>query len=234
MTLYLALDDTDIAGSRGTGRLARAIAADLSSDWLVAAVTRHQLLVHPAVPYTSHNSCAVLHIRTDNGEDADAIFERAPEAVFGDFIEGSDPGIALAAGSQVAPALIAYGRDAKQMVLTQDSARSLARNLSIRLEGLGGTEDGVIGAIAGIGLAASGTDGRFVHVGRIREIQGPCDASDLLQAGVDAITTMDGRPVTSGNVTTSNGKSVKPCLIGGRAILFVERENGSWKAIKRD
>ena len=234
MTLYHALDDTDIAGSRGTGRLARSIASDLSRDWPVAAVTRHQLLVHEAIPFTSHNSCAVLHIPVTNGENADSIFERARQAILDDFIEGSDPGLAIASGSQVSPALLAFGRDAKTTILSQETARSLAKNLSIRLEGLGGSEDGVIGAMAGIGLAAAGSDGRFVQIGRIREIQGPCDAEDLLCAGIDAITTPDGRPVGSGMIITPKGKSVKPCMIEGRAILFVEEKNGVWHAIKRD
>ncbi len=234
MALYLAIDDTDIKGSRGTGKLARAIARDLSLNWPVTAVTRHQLLVHEAIPFTSHNSCAVIHIKMDNGEASDSVFERARQMILDDFIEGSDPGIAIASGSQVTPALIAFGKDAKTTVLKQESARSLAKNLSIRLEGLGGSEDGVIGAMAGLGLAATGNDGRFVQIGRIRDISGPCSAEDLLCAGVDAITTPDGRPVRSGKVVTPNGKSVKPCLIEGNSILFVEEKDGTWHAIKRD
>lgn len=59
------------------------------------------------------------------------------------------------------------------MVLTQERTRTLARNLSIRLKGFGGTEEGVIGAMAGLGLAASNNDGRFVQAGQIREILFP-------------------------------------------------------------
>lgn len=61
MTLYLGIDDTDTRESRGTGRLARMIARELSRSYPVMGVTRHQLFVHPSIPYTSHNSCAVIH-----------------------------------------------------------------------------------------------------------------------------------------------------------------------------
>ncbi len=58
----LAIDDTDNAESIGTGRLARMLAAHLEEANLFAepGVTRHQLLVHPDIPYTSHNSAACI------------------------------------------------------------------------------------------------------------------------------------------------------------------------------
>jgi hypothetical protein len=51
--IYIGLDDTDNADSRGTGRLARDIAATLAKQHKVIAVTRHQLLVDPRVPYVA-------------------------------------------------------------------------------------------------------------------------------------------------------------------------------------
>lgn len=234
MTILVAIDDTDVIGSRGTGRLARAIADALSDEYPVSGVTRHQLFVHDAIPFTSHNSCAVIHVDSQENHAADDIFERAEEVMLGDFIEGSDPGIAVATGAQLVPALIAYGKDAKTTILTQDMARNLAKNCSIRLKGLGGTEDGVIGAMAGLGLAATGTDGRFLQKGRIREILGPCTAADLFAAGVDAITTLDGRPVVSGRIMVEENKAVKPCPVSGRTVLFVEERDGTFYAVKRD
>ncbi len=234
MTIYLAIDDTDVIGSRGTGRLARDIANSLSEEWNIFGVTRHQLFVHDAIPFTSHNSCAVVHVNTDDRTAVDAIFEEARDVMLDDFIEGSDPGIAVATSSQMVSALIAYGKDAKTMVLTQEKARTLAKNLEIRLEGLGGSQDGVIGAMAGLGLAATGNDGRFLQKGRIREILGPCRAQDLLMAGIDSITTLDGRIITEGMIVEKAHKSVKPCPVNSRSVLFVEERDGSYHAVKRD
>ena len=42
-------------------------------------------------------------------------------------------------------------------------AREIAATHGIHLEGLGGTEDGVIGALAAVGLMATHDDGRVIH-----------------------------------------------------------------------
>jgi hypothetical protein len=173
-------------------------------------------------------------VNTDDRTAVDAIFEEARDVMLDDFIEGSDPGIAVATSSQMVSALIAYGKDAKTMVLTQEKARTLAKNLEIRLEGLGGSQDGVIGAMAGLGLAATGNDGRFLQKGRIREILGPCRAQDLLMAGIDSITTLDGRIITEGMIVEKAHKSVKPSPVNSRSVLFVEERDGSYHAVKRD
>ena len=197
-------------------------------------MTRHQLFIHEDIPYTSHNSCAVVHIASGDRGYAGEIFKRVEELVLGNFIKGSDPGIAVATEDQLEPALIAFGKDAKTMVLTQERARTLARNLSIRLKGLGGTEDGVIGAMAGLGLAATNNDGRFVQTGKIREILGPCSVRTLRNAGIEAISTLDGQLIDSGYILVEEDKSVKPCPVNGRVILYVEERDGRYHAVKRD
>jgi tRNA(Ile2) C34 agmatinyltransferase TiaS len=234
MTFLLSIDDTDSLDSRGTGRLARAIAATLGQDYTVIAVTRHQLFVHESIPYTSHNSCAVIHIGPCAPEHGERIFSLARSMMKEDFVEGSDPGIALAHITEVTPEMVTFGHEAKRTVLTQEMARTLASKYTIRLEGLGGTEDGVIGAMAGIGLASTGNDGRFVQIGRIREIRGPAPAETLLEAGIDMILTLDGVPVRTGIIRVQEGKSMKPCPVNGKAVLFVEERDGAFHAVKRD
>ena len=124
MTILVSIDDTDNLDSRGTGRLARAIADTLAADYSIYGVTRHQLYVHPDIPYTSHNSCAVIHIE-ENGKSAEPerIFSIAQQIMLADFVKGSDPGIAVASADQVTPPLIAFGKDAKCSIQTQEKAR---------------------------------------------------------------------------------------------------------------
>jgi hypothetical protein len=234
MTIFLSMDDTDNLASRGTGRLARAVAEALSDRWPVSGVTRHQLYVHEDIPFTSHNSCAVIHLEAGGAAAAGEIFRIAEEMMVADFIEGSDPGVAVADLRQVTPALFAFGKDAKCRVLTRDHARLLARNLAITLKGLGGTEDGVIGAMAGLGLAATRNDGRYLMKGTIRTLLGPSTVADLVEAGIDQVCTLDGRSVSDGLVMIPEGKSAKPCPVNGRAILFVEERDGLFTAVKRD
>ncbi|MCK9277930.1 MAG: ABC transporter substrate-binding protein [Methanoculleus sp.] len=234
MTILLALDDTDSLESRGTGRLARAVADAIAKHYPIWGVTRHQLYVHPSIPYTSHNSCAVIHIDADGGEPLNTALSIAEKTMLDDFVEGSDPGLAGATLDQVAPAVIAFGRDAQQMVLTQERARTLAANLGIWLKGLGGTQDGVIGAMAGLGLAATRNDGRFLQKGAIRSHTGPTPADVLLGAGVDEIMTLDGRRVTEGTIILKEGKAAKACPINGRVVLFVDEQDGKLVAVKRN
>jgi hypothetical protein len=106
--------------------------------------------------------------------------------------------------------------------------------LSIRLEGLGGTEDGVIGAMAGLGLASIMNDGRFLLIGQIRELTGSQTVKKLLNAGIDEIVTLDGRKITEGIIINAENKSVKPCPVNGEVILFVEEQDGKLVAVKRN
>jgi hypothetical protein len=234
MTILVSIDDTDSLNSRGTGRLAREIADTLAADYPVYGVTRHQLFVHHDIPYTSHNSCAVIHVQTSGATAEDNIFSTVQQVMLDDFVEGSDPGVAVAPAHQVAPPLIAFGKDAKCTILTQEKARILAKNLNIRLKGLGGTQDGVIGAMAGLGLAANLNDGRFLQRGKIRDMIGPCTVQQLLAAGIDEVCTLDGRTLTTGMVIIEDQKSPKPCPVNGRTILFVDDRDGLLAAVKRD
>ncbi|XES77331.1 MAG: ABC transporter substrate-binding protein [Candidatus Bathyarchaeia archaeon] len=229
--IYVGLDDTDILGSRGTGRLARDVAADLSRSFPVFGVTRHQLLVHPDIPFTSHNSCAVIHVEASQTA-ADEVFEVAKAGVLKDFIVGSDPGLAVAEGL-VSPAVVAFGQDAKTMVVSQERALQVAKSCGVRLEGLGGTCGGVIGALAGVGLASLGCDGRFLLRGKNRELQGTRSVAEILAAGIDEVVTLQGSLLKDGDGQVRVSKNATPSFIRGKAVLFVEWHDGVFEALKR-
>jgi hypothetical protein len=229
MTVYLGIDDTDMPDSPGTGRLARAIASRLSAICTITGVTRHQLFVHPDIPYTSHNSCAVLHCE---GRDPREVFAVARQMVLEGHTEGSDPGIAAADASILGPSAVTFGMDAKGTILTQEQAQAIARHSGILLEGLAGTKGGMIGALAGIGLAATGNDGRFVLKGQLRDLKGVQSASTLLKGGVDLIVTPEGKVVTEGKIRFR--KFPKPAFISGKAVLFVLPVDGHYEEIVRD
>lgn len=232
MTIYLGIDDTDNLESRGTGRLAREIAAELSKKYRVFGVTRHQLYVHPDIPFTSHNSCAVIHIDGSGRQDMDDIFEAAKGMMMSDFIQGSDPGIAVASDREITTSVVTFGLDAKRVIVTQERARKVASNAGIRLEGLGGTEGGVIGAMAGIGLASMKNDGRFLLKGKNRDVTGIQPVIKILDAGVDQVMTLEGNLITDGSVEIA--KSLVPSYVQGKAVLYVECREGRLFALKRD
>ncbi|MFH0968521.1 MAG: ABC transporter substrate-binding protein [Methanobacteriota archaeon] len=232
MTIYLGIDDTDSLESIGTGRLARSIADEISDRFPVRGITRHQFLVHPDIPYTSHNSGAVITIGDIPDEDLPPLFERVISLMKARFVEGSDPGVALARDTMISAPVVIFGQDAKRQVLSQEMARKLASNTGILLVGLGGTEGGVIGALAGIGLASSGCDGRFLQLGTIRDIMGDQTVTEVLKTGIETVMTTDGRILTEGLIRIR--KFPQPVSIHGRPILLVEELNDEWVLVKRD
>lgn len=232
MTILISIDDTDTTESRGTGRLARAIAGALHPHGIVTGVTRHQLLVHPDIPYTSHNSCAVIHLDPENSVQISDLMNTVRTIMLDDFIAGSDPGLAVEFLERIRPDVVAFGQEAKQRVLSQKDATNLAERNEIPLVGLGGTCDGVIGALAGLGLAASGNDGRFVLKGRLREHTQKALIEALLSDGIDEIQTIDGDVIEHGIVMLK--KFPKPSLRNCRAVLFVEKRDGCYHDVVRD
>jgi tRNA(Ile2) C34 agmatinyltransferase TiaS len=228
--IYVGIDDTDTLESRGTGRLARAIAAGLQNNYEIFGVTRHQLFVHPDIPFTSHNSCAVIHIQASVTAMSD-IFKTAKKLMLEDYVQGSDPGLAISSSEQITPAAVAFGQDAKTLIVTQERALKIAHNCNIRVEGLGGTNDGIIGALAGIGLASLRNDGRFLLKGKNRELGGVRSVQEIFGAGIDQILTLQGDSVTEGEVRIP--KNATPSFIHGKAVLFVEKSDGFLIALKR-
>jgi tRNA(Ile2) C34 agmatinyltransferase TiaS len=228
--IYVGIDDTDTKESRGTGRLARGIATELQRKYPIFGVTRHQLFVHPDIPFTSHNSCAVIHVQAP-ANAMDDIFSTAKILMLADFIVGSDPGLATAETLQVVSSVVAFGQDAKTMIVTQQRALNVARNCGIRVEGLGGTNGGVIGAIAGIGLASLSNDGRFLLKDKNRELGGIRSISQIISAGIDQVVTPQGDIISEGNVRIP--KNATPSFIHGKAVLFVEKSDDGFVALKR-
>jgi tRNA(Ile2) C34 agmatinyltransferase TiaS len=233
MKLLIGLDDTDILTSRGTGHLAREVAAFLQGEGhALLGVTRHQLLRDPRVPCTKKNSCAAIHLDVGDTVDLDRTLAQVQQIVVANAPEGSDPGLCLA--TDVPPTVTAYGQRVQQQLVTQDDARSLAQRHGIPLLGLGGDRSGVIGALAAVGLAAAGNDGRYILVGRIRELQGWQPVAALLDAGVTSVRTRAGETVTEGMVQTDR---LRPARRAAQPIAVVERFDGRddrWLPLKLD
>lgn len=224
---FIGLDDTDTLESRGTGHLARHIATVLAADYPVLGVTRHQLLTDPRVPCTKRNSSAVIMLGSSPEIDLLLLLDQVRTLMLADFQPGSDPGLCVA--SHVPITVTEFGRRTQQELVTQAEARALAAAHAIPLIGLGGTQDGVIGALAAVGLAASGEDGRYIQVGHSRELSGLQPVSMILAAGIAAVQTLEGQPVTRDLVQTDK---LRPARRGSRPIAVVEWTGDYWLPLK--
>jgi hypothetical protein len=224
----IGIDDTDTAESRGTGYLARVIAASLARDFHLHGVTRHQLLVDERVPMTAKNSCAAILFEGDS-YPLEEIAHFARKLMLDDFLPGSDPGLCVA--SMVPEEIISYGQRVQREFIYQDEPRELAAAHGLYLEGLGGTNGGIIGALAAVGLAAGGNDGRYVEIGSLRDLVGLQPVSAVLAAGICAVQTPEGQDVTNGLVMTDK---MRPARRRAQPILLVQQQDRYWQPLKLD
>jgi len=244
MRLLIGIDDTDDLDSPGTGHIAERLASMIPErGWGTrGAITRHQLYVHPDIPYTSHNSSMCFPAEMEAGllagfiAAASLLLEESSAPL-------SDPGLCVAAlGALPSPGeaggeLTAFGRRAKVEVLDKEAAYALARKFQIHLSEHGGTGGGVIGALAGVGLRQGGEDGRFR--GKLESI--PCgkamSARELLKATAsESIRTLEGRELGPDEPVLV-GDFLKAVLLSGRKTLLVERKDGGeaeWMTARKE
>jgi tRNA(Ile2) C34 agmatinyltransferase TiaS len=224
MEIVVCIDDTDNLDSRGTGELASLLAADLEANgWGRSRfITRHQLLVHPDIPYTSHNSAMCFAAEIDPTCHG-TLISHAAAFLARESAENSDPGLCVVAVDQLADrdTLIAFGRLAKQSVLSKEDAYALAQRTGIHLSEHGGSGQGVIGALAGAGLRLSGNDGRLKGHLTFEAVNGAAAVAAIRShADVDEVRALGGPPLTERDLVQL-GEKVKTVLLDGRSVLLV-------------
>ncbi len=219
--LFISIDDTDVVGGEGTGRLARRIARTLYLD--VLGITRHQLFIHPSIRYTKRNSCNVIMVRRNGPLDSD-MFQAVKHIIVDRFQEGSDPGLAMA--ETVPESIVQFGLKAQREVLTKQDALRTAKEGNVRLQEIGGSGDGIIGALAGIGLCSSGNDGRYVMLKGLRELKGTVSVARLGEMGIDTVLLDEGGKLTEGSVAMAD--RIRPSRIDGKPVLFVIEKDGAY------
>jgi len=218
---YIGIDDTDVIDSPGTNQLARAIVKRLGPFAERAIVCRHQLFFDPRVPYTSQNGSASIQLPRGPEIPRAELISLVRDVMRNWYVEGSDPGLAVT--DHASADMAAFAARAKSEVVSQTEARDVAARSGCYLEGLGGTNQGIIGALAAIALVDGGEDGRVVHV---HDWPWPDDFS-----GVQPVSAIRGRGIadiltTSGQAFSGDvvdiGKHLRPNWRGKRMVLFVE------------
>jgi hypothetical protein len=219
--LYIGIDDTDVIGSPGTNQLARAIVRRLGPLAHGSIVCRHQLFFDARVPYTSQNGSASIQLPRGGERPRHELVATVREVMREWYVDGSDPG--LAAADSASSEMAAFAARAKRDVVTQDDARAVAARSGCHLEGLGGTNQGIIGALAAIALIEGGNDGRVVHVDGWPwpdELCGVQPVAAIRDRGVADVRMLSGAEFTGEMVDV--GKHLRPNWRGGRMVLFVE------------
>lgn len=226
MQYLLAIDDTDQENWPGTGHLLEKIREQIQhNQWgMTYSITRHQLFFHPSIPYTSHNSVMCF-----SGEAMDTMMIKikalAIDILLRNKAPASDPGLCLAFPEKLnhQQKLIAFGQRAKREKIKKIEAYSLAQQLGIDLSEHGGTGDGIIGALAGIGLRLYGNDGRFRgHQFFAEELQSYQVGYLRQHFNIDQIWTQKGVPLADNNIIFLLGK-IKTIFKNHQSVLPVKQ-----------
>jgi hypothetical protein len=238
--LLICIDDTDDIDSRGTGDIAELLADGLEAEGLArrGRVTRHQLLVHPDIAYTSHNSSMCFSAAIGD-RDLGAVTAWCQASLAAESVEAADPGLCVVAVDRLdrQDLLVEYGREAKRRVFSKQEAYALADELDVHLSEHGGTGIGVIGALAGAGLRLSGDDGRFKGKFAIPgDADGMVNVAGARRHGVDEVRTVDGVTLADAQRLLA-AEECKLVLLGGRAVLLVTAAPpgaaAPWRVVER-
>jgi hypothetical protein len=237
--IYLGIDDTDTLDDPGTNQLARHLVKCLADEYRGRLILRHQLLEDPRVPCTRKNGCASILLEPLSTASIPKLTARVREIMLAWCPAGSDPGLCISAA--VPEEVVEFGRRCQHELVRQQDALELAALHQIYLEGLGGTNDGVIGALAAIGLMATNDDGRVIYCSSAEtdlfDISGWQSVSAVHAQGVAEIRSIETREtITAGSIDL--GKRLRPNLRQGKVVLFAAAtfdgmgEPPHWQAVR--
>lgn len=232
MRVYIGFDDTDVLNAEiGTGKLARRYEKLIPDQCAVWGVVRQQLLVDAAIPYTSHNSSACVVVDCPDSSYVEALKNAAIVHIEAMSLPGSDPGLCVVGeGDPALSALESFGRLCTARIVSQRDAIYSSGNA--HLSGHGGTNDGIIGAAAAVGLTASGWSGRFIEFSGLRKFPRQVAVSALGQKGI-RVVSLDrdaGVPRPEDMVDTKGW--LRPRLWGHAAVLPVKPAGaGHWESL---
>ncbi len=235
----IGIDDTDTKVSRGTGFRSRQLASEmnLAGFGKVMGITRHQLLIHEDIVYTSSNSSNSMQV---NCCDPDGLINFCRNFLKREGLPGSNSGFCFIPENLVPEEVEEWGRRAKREILTMEEALNISRKCDFLLEGITGDHRGIIGALAAVGLRKTGNDGRFIwQPGKqLKDIWGTKTVEEIKEGTqIDDIISKEGKILEASEMIDLTDW-VRSVLINGKTYLIAERNlkrSGSdWKIADKE
>lgn len=231
MKIYIGIDDTDSLEIGATGQSANELRKIIKDKgWgEPKPVTRHQLLLHPDVPYTSHNSSMCFSVDMELNK-LDELIACAAEFLHTTSAPGSDPGLCVAVNDRIKDIelLMSFGYKTKKEIVCKEEAYQIAADCDIHLSEHGGTGQGIIGALAGIALRMSGNDGRFQGRTKLKDSGETMGVGSIIaDTEIEEVQSIDGYVLTDDEILII-GEKIKTVLLDGKRKLLVYRENDCW------
>ncbi len=232
MKLYVGFDDTDTLDcGRGTGKLARWFTDVLPEECSSWGVVRQQLFHSDEIPMTSHNSSLTVVLDVPDGSYTKRIISLAAQHIKNFFEEGSDPGLCvIEGGSAILEQLADFGERCTCEKVSMDDAYKAVG--VAHLSGHGGTNLGVIGAAAGVGLTYRGDSGRFVEYLDTRYLPDLTSVQSLSDRGIKVMSVNRHAEIPKPCDKVFNHGSLRPRLLFGRIVVpVISSGPGMWKTI---
>ena len=234
----IGLDDTDILGGRGTSRIVREWTEVIESEGFARTngITRHQLLKSTKIKATTHNRSVAVAIETDRTvfDIEDHLVQLVREHASGK----ANPAIAILTRHTDMPHVLAWGRRCQQEILKLVDAERYATESNVLLRGLGGNRNGMIGALAAVGLHAGGKDGVFIQLAGIRDLNGCITAGEIRERTAlrHVIDEETGEELDRDDLIDT-GDRVRPRMIEGEPVLLTRSSRSDrklWFTIDRE
>lgn len=229
-TFLISFDDTDNLETLGTGHLLNRFLNSLPCE--TGYITRHQLFVNERVPFTSHNSAMCAPV--SGAIELDELVDRAARFLEESRAEGSDPGLCIADVERTSSfdLLVEWGRRAKTEVLQKDEAYALAERCRVHLSEHGGDGQGIVGALAAVGLRLSGNDGRVRGKATLDAPQ--MTVRELVAlSGFDRVCAYGQGILADDCVVITDGNEVKAVYQDFASTVLVTPVNGKYRLLEK-
>lgn len=232
---YICIDDTDeLGGEISTGEISENLRDYVQQHYAPCSlVTRHQLFIDDAIPYTSHNSsmCFTSDLSVSQKEDVITYAIAHLQSVCA---PSSQPGLCVGFEEELSDkqALIQFGEDAKCKVLTKEEAYTMAKRQNLHLSEHKNDGQGVIGALAGVGLRLQGNDGRVK--GKIKVKSSTMRVKDLLALEEISKVCLSTHEELSPDTIITIDSGLKTVWLNHAAVLLVEKTPEGYVPLDRE
>jgi tRNA(Ile2) C34 agmatinyltransferase TiaS len=172
--IYIGIDDTDNLSTQGTCILARELGKSLHRSGLIDldSVTGHQLLNDGNFRMTHRNHSA--SITGNSPAPVEEVIAFIEEFLYNECASGSNAGVCIAMKENIDESVGLFGKMACEKILDIALAQNLAKEKGIYLKGLSHKKNGIIGALAAVGLAWNGAEGHMIWQKNMPEGVHPC------------------------------------------------------------
>ncbi len=221
---FIGIDDTDSPSSKGTGYLTRELGKEIENQKLgkVLNITRHQLLISKGINFTNRNNSACIEVNTCNIESLAGFCHHF---IYSNTNDEANPVMIISPANTVSESIIEFGIKAKNEILTLKQSEKILKDYGLKADFIRKKKNGIIGALAAIGLRATGNDGRVIWVNgyEMKGLIGNYLAGEVYcETHVDSIKTEDGFKIPINAHINFTDNRIKPVFKENSVILLVE------------